>query len=93
MDEKDKESFGQFGLTLGGAIIGLIISSTFEQQIIKYSLILICSFILFLIYTWLVGRPWPRSYNKVISCNGTDEEVNKFFKCTTMILKIRSRKN
>jgi hypothetical protein len=79
MEQEDKVLLGEFGLAIGGALVGVIVSITIEQSFVKYPLIFLSVFCLFILYMSLIGRPWPRSYNRIISCEGTDEDVNTFF--------------
>lgn len=79
MEQEDKVLLGEFLLAIIGAFLGAIVTMTIEQPVIKYSLIIFSAIVLFIIYTGLVGRPWPRSYNRIISCEGSDEDINRFF--------------
>lgn len=79
MEQEDKVLLGEFGLAIGGAIVGAILTTTIKQPVVKYPLIFVSVFFVFILYTGLVGRPWPRSYNRIISCEGTDEDINKLF--------------
>ena len=80
MEQKDSESIAQFILMLISAIIGYIVSTNLQTSApFKISIILILVFISFILYTSLIGRPWPRSYYRYLVCNGTESDIDSFF--------------
>ena len=80
MEQEDNQSFAQFLLLVTGALISYIITikvqGPFYFQIFVISIVI---FIAFIVYTSLIGRPWPRSYYKIIECEGTESDIESFF--------------
>lgn len=80
MDQKDKESIGQIFLIIFSAAITFIVSDSLQSSTsIKIITISVILFITFILYTSIIGRPWPRSYYKFLVCNGSESDVNSFF--------------
>ena len=80
MEQEDNQSLAQFLLMIFSAIITYVVSINLEgSTLFKLSVIFVIIFIGFIIYTSLIGRPWPRSYYKMLVCKGNDTEINFFF--------------
>jgi len=80
MEHEDKQSLAQFVLMVVSATITYIVSINLEGTTsFKLFVILVLLFITFILYSSLIGRPWPRSYYKTLVCKGNESENNSFF--------------